>query len=104
MLETALLVLLLLSVWYGLYQVVKQQGRILIRLDAIEQRMNAGEQAAEPAGPQGLEVGTEFPAFTLPDLDGNPVSLADFRGKNVFLVHWSPGCGFCDLVAPEIAR
>ena len=27
------------------------------------------------------------PDFTLPDLDGNPVSLSDFRGrKNVLLV------------------
>ncbi len=32
-----------------------------------------------------LEVGTKAPAFTLPDQDGNPVSLADFRGKKVAL-------------------
>ena len=27
-----------------------------------------------------LEVGTKAPAFTLPDKDGNPVSLSDFAG------------------------
>jgi len=26
------------------------------------------------------------PDFTLPDLNGNPVSLSDFRGKKVLLV------------------
>ena len=28
-----------------------------------------------------LEVGTKAPEFTLPDKDGNPVSLSDFLGK-----------------------
>ena len=32
-----------------------------------------------------LEVGTKAPAFTLPDKDGNPVSLSDFTGKKVVL-------------------
>ena len=29
------------------------------------------------------------PAFTLPDLDGNPVSLSDFAGKKKLLFAWS---------------
>lgn len=29
------------------------------------------------------------PDFTLPDLDGRPHSLADYRGKKVFLVFWA---------------
>ena len=32
-----------------------------------------------------LEVGMKAPAFTLPDKDGNLVSLADFAGKTVVL-------------------
>lgn len=32
-----------------------------------------------------LEVGVKAPDFTLPDSDGNPVSLADFAGKRVVL-------------------
>ena len=31
----------------------------------------------------------EAPDFTLPDIDGNPHSLSDFRGKKVFLVTWA---------------
>lgn len=31
------------------------------------------------------DVGTTPPAFTLPNQDGEPVSLADFAGKNVLI-------------------
>lgn len=43
-----------------------------------------------------LEVGTQAPAFTLPDQNGNLVSLSDFAGKKVVLYFYSkdntPGC------------
>ena len=32
-----------------------------------------------------LEVGTKAPEFSLPDKDGNIVSLSDFLGKKVVL-------------------
>jgi len=45
---------------------------------------------------EGLPVGSPAPDFTLPDANGKPVSLSDFRGKNVMLVYypldWSPAC------------
>ena len=43
-----------------------------------------------------LEIGTKAPEFTLPDKDGNLVSLADFAGKTVALYFYprdnTPGC------------
>lgn len=43
-----------------------------------------------------LEVGAKAPEFTLPDKDGNPVSLSDFAGKKVVLYFYprdnTPGC------------
>ena len=43
-----------------------------------------------------LEVGTKAPGFTLPDAEGNLVSLADFAGKRVVLYFYprdnTPGC------------
>ena len=43
-----------------------------------------------------LEVGMKAPEFTLPDQDGNPVSLSDFAGKKVVLYFYprdnTPGC------------
>ncbi len=32
-----------------------------------------------------MEINSEVPHFTLPDENGNPVSLEQFRGKNVVL-------------------
>jgi peroxiredoxin len=92
--------LILLSVWLGFYLILKQQGRMILRLDALEQRTSIPDSSQ----PRGLEVGAAFPSFTLPDLHGNSVSLEHVRGKRVLLVHWNPECGFCDLIAPDIAR
>jgi thioredoxin-dependent peroxiredoxin len=43
-----------------------------------------------------LKPGDPAPAFTLPDADGNPVSLADYRGRRVVLYAYpaasTPGC------------
>ena len=43
-----------------------------------------------------LEVGSKAPEFTLPDQDGNPVSLSGFLGKKVILYFYpkdsTPGC------------
>ncbi|MGC8462665.1 MAG: thioredoxin-dependent thiol peroxidase [Acidimicrobiales bacterium] len=43
-----------------------------------------------------LAVGDRAPAFTLPDQDGNPVSLADFTGSPVVVYFYpkddTPGC------------
>jgi peroxiredoxin len=49
-----------------------------------------------PAENKGLPVGSEAPDFSLPDANGRPVTLSDFRGKPVVLVFypldWSPAC------------
>ena len=43
-----------------------------------------------------LETNTKAPDFILPDKDGNPVSLSDFRGRKVVLYFYprdnTPGC------------
>ena len=43
-----------------------------------------------------LEVGQTAPAFTLPDQNGNPVSLKDYAGKKVIMYFYpaasTPGC------------
>ncbi|WP_347060605.1 peroxiredoxin [Blastococcus sp. HT6-30] len=57
----------------------------------------------------GLPVGTTAPDFTLPDANGEPVSLSDFRGRTVVLVFypldWSPGCSRqLELYQQELAE
>jgi peroxiredoxin len=52
-------------------------------------------EAAAPAPAAPAETaGTPAPDFTLPDLDGNQVSLSSFRGKTVVLEWFNPGCPF----------
>jgi peroxiredoxin len=89
-----------------LYQLVRQNGRILLRLEAIEKlvsrRAGAKErQAADP--PEGLPVGEAAPDFELPDLAGVQRKLSDFRDKDLLLIFFGPKCGFCTKMAADLA-
>jgi thiol-disulfide isomerase/thioredoxin len=55
---------------------------------------------------QGLPVGAEVPALTLPSLEGETVALESLRGRDTLILFWNPDCGFCramhdDLLAWE---
>ena len=54
------------------------------------------------APPSAAAEGDELPTFRLPDLEGDLVDLADLRGGPVLLVNWSPGCGYCVMIAAEL--
>jgi len=96
---------ILISLCTLFYQLLRQQGRILLRLDDLEQSASRGaaEEAEHPGQPTGLSVGAQFPAFRFPDLAGQTVGLKDFEGKRVLLVHWSAECGFCGAIARDLA-
>ena len=89
-----------------LYQLVRQNGRILLRLEAIEKQRGprTGKKQREAAtSPTGLAVGTEALDFELPDLTGGRHKLSDFRGGNVLLIFFNPKCGFCTQMAADLA-
>jgi AhpC/TSA family protein len=54
--------------------------------DDVHRVWSFGESAgARSTAMQSLRA----PDFTLPDLDGRPHALADYRGKKIFLVFWA---------------
>ncbi|MBS1844523.1 MAG: redoxin domain-containing protein [Actinobacteria bacterium] len=81
------------------WQLMRQNGRLLERLDALE-----GDDRRERGILAGL--GEPMPRFELPDLSGRPVSLDDLltEDRGVLLVFTDPGCHACDPLLPEIGR
>jgi peroxiredoxin len=143
--------------WLG-WQLLRQNGRMLLRLDKFEKRLDElefsepddeprpGDAHQAPASQpstldpppanhrpippsasnsevadrasrfsnrslarsrlkrDGLKTGTTAPDFRLPCLDGTERSLADFRGRRVFLVFSDPHCGPCQALAPYLQK
>jgi peroxiredoxin len=93
--------------WWFLLHLFRQNGRLLVRVAALE----AGGIGATPSGngtrqAAGLPVGSVAPAFSLQDLHGEEVALDDLRGggKPVVLIFTSPECNPCTELLPEIAH
>lgn len=61
-------------------------------------------QKSDTERPPQPFVGYPAPSLAARDLAGNAVSLADHRGKAVFLNFWASWCGPCRSEMPEIQR
>ncbi|MDD2540705.1 MAG: TlpA disulfide reductase family protein [Desulfuromonadaceae bacterium] len=51
-----------------------------------------------------VKINTSAPDFTLNDLHGNKVRLANYRGKVVILNFWSTTCGPCLAEIPSLVN
>jgi cytochrome c biogenesis protein CcmG, thiol:disulfide interchange protein DsbE len=52
----------------------------------------------------GSKVGAMAPNFTLPMLNGQKVSLSDYRGQPVLLNFWSTDCASCLIEMPDLQK
>jgi thiol-disulfide isomerase/thioredoxin len=48
------------------------------------------------------KLGEAAPEVKLPDLEGEPAALEDFRGEETLVLFWNPGCGFCQRMLPDL--
>jgi methylamine dehydrogenase accessory protein MauD len=96
--------------WWFLVHLLRQNGRLLVRLEALEERFAAGDGAAPSQNGSkqaaGLPVGADAPAFNLSGLYGETLTLEALRAsdKPVMLLFTDPGCGPCNTLLPEIGR
>jgi peroxiredoxin len=95
-----------------LSNLIQQNGRLILRLDALDARLDIGtppprthaREADVGESPLGLPVGEEAPRFALPNLAGDVISLNDLRarGRAVLLLFMDPECGPCRTLMPDV--
>jgi len=107
-----LVVLALLAVqWWFLLHLLRQNGRLLLHLEAIANDATSDiAPTTQDGGPaqfrEGLPVGAIAPSFGLEDLNDETLTLDSLRaiGKPVMLLFSDPGCGPCNTLLPEVGR
>jgi methylamine dehydrogenase accessory protein MauD len=82
---------------------LKQNGRLLLRMEAIETQLIGEDASSAPEA--GLPIGTKAPSFQLPNLQGDRVTLDTLtaESKPTLLVFVDPSCGPCNALLPDFA-
>jgi peroxiredoxin len=63
----------------------------------------AQHRGQRPAPLETAAIGQPLPAISLPDLDGKPHRLSDYRGRRVLLNFWASWCVPCVTEMPALA-
>lgn len=111
--RSALLVGLLLLTAFGglgwlLINLMQQNGRLLLRIEALEHAVKTGDvlSPSEPVTGKRRPEPLLAPEFNLQDLKGQNVTLAalGMANKPILLIFTDPGCSPCNQLLPDIAR
>jgi thiol-disulfide isomerase/thioredoxin len=63
----------------------------------------AGVVGPAHAQDEGIALGTKAPAVVVNDIDGKPVNLADYIGRQpVLLEFWATWCSVCEELLPKV--
>ena len=100
------------------YQMLRQNGRILLRLDHLDQALAALAAASPAVAPSavaspvgapaeaelgGLLAGWVLQDFELEDMAGGTRTLSSYRGLQLLLLFIDPSCAYCKAMLPELA-
>ena len=103
---------LLAGQWWFLLHLLRQNGRMLVRVEALDGNPASGAAAQpssngshHPPTAPGLPVGSEAPNFDLRGLHGERFTLGSLRswGKPL-LLFTDPNCGPCNAILPDVRR
>ena len=87
---------------------LRQNGRLLLRVDALERALAQHgipvEAVDGAAGAAGLPIGEPAPDFTLSGLHGETTTLEALLApeRPAVLVFTDPGCGPCSALLPQV--
>ena len=98
--------------WTFLVHLLRQNGRLLVRLEAVEESLATGGSVAPSQNgtpvdqAEGLPVGSEAPEFGLSGLHSEILTLEALRSSDspVMMLFTDPGCGPCDALLPDVGR
>jgi peroxiredoxin len=97
---------LLLGAFWAIYQLIVQQGRLLLQFETLERKLR--EQGittgSKVESSRGLRPGSLLNNFELPLLDGGTMTLFEHRGRKLLLIFFDPACSYCQAMLPDLAR
>ena len=108
-----LVLVLLAGQWWFMAHLLRQNGRLLVRVEALEASLATGGSVVAPSEnsthvqqAEGLPVGSAAPEFSLSGLHGETLTLDALRasGNPVMLLFADPNCGPCNALLPEVGR